>query len=101
MYVQWGTFPKAASVPTALSMARKAMSDQGYTVWLTDDNFNTVGGNDDVIVSVACAPVEGGDGIPSGAWVCVSAYSADGPTAEAARNNVRTDIVGQISFDNG
>jgi hypothetical protein len=99
MNVQWGTFAKEASQSATLSMARKAVADQGYAVWLTDDNFNVIGGNHDVIVSVSCVPVGAGDGIPAGSWVCVSAYSPDGPTAETARNNVRHEIITMVSFD--
>jgi hypothetical protein len=66
---------------------------QHYQVW-EKDSYIVVGGNDDVVVEVACAPESG-----RATTVIVSAFSADSATAEAARNSVREYIEHVMTFE--
>ena len=87
----WGTFTKAATLNACLSMARKALYDQGYR---TDDaGYMVMGFSNTVTVSVVCVPRQ------QNAWVAVNAYSDDSGAAELARNRVREQIVRMVSFD--
>jgi hypothetical protein len=87
----WGTFTKAVSLNSCLSMARKALYDQGYQYQNAD--YMVMGFRDTVAVSVVCVPRA------QNTWVAVTAYSDDSTTAELARNRVREQIVRMVSFD--
>jgi hypothetical protein len=90
---QLGSFAKSADINDCVSFARDALNHQHYRV-LHQDRFTVLGGDDHVVVEVACAPQQGG-----GVWIVVTAFSADSVTAESARNAVRQYIVGVQRID--
>lgn len=95
MYAHWGTFTKQASLPVALSIAQGAMQRHGYEVWDTarDGDYIVIGGNSQVILTIACVPQAGN------VWIVVNACANDSAIAETARNSVREAIVRSQQID--
>jgi hypothetical protein len=87
----WGTFTKAATGNSCLSMARKALFDQGYET--QNAGYMVMGFSNTVTVSVVCVPRQ------QNTWVAVNAYSDDTQAAELARNRVREQIVRMVMID--
>jgi hypothetical protein len=95
MFVQWGTFVKAADFATTLSIAGDALRAHDFQVFLTGQQGGCVviGGSDAVIITISCLPEA------NGTFVAVAASANDEPTAELARNNVRTSIQQIVPID--
>jgi hypothetical protein len=87
----WGTFTKVATGNSCLSMARKALFDQGYET--QNAGYMVMGFSNTVAVSVVCVPRQ------QNTWVAVNAYSDDTRAAELARNRVREQIVRMVMID--
>ena len=89
----WGSFNKVGRAQTCLGMAENSMRQEHVEIW-ENGGFVRIGGNDQVIVEVACIPTGSGNN-----EVVVSAFSSDSATAERARNAVRQHIVDAVCFD--
>lgn len=90
--VHWGNFNKVATEPVFQSCARGAMARNGL--------HETASGNQIIFgINSSTAVVALGVGLPRGTQVLVIAASGDSKEAERLRNEVRTSIVGCVSFD--
>jgi hypothetical protein len=89
MNVQWGLFTSNAGTSfQGQSEAENAMRGQGYAIYMpaNNDSYTVIGGNGNVIVQATFVP-QG-----SGQYVVVTAYADDEPSAEQARNVIRSGI---------
>jgi hypothetical protein len=85
MYVAYGTFVKPSSVDGCLALADQALRAQNLIIVKGADgtDYVVVGGNDNVTVTIVCAPG------PNGTWIVVSASSVDQTMAFQARDVIR------------
>jgi hypothetical protein len=100
MFFQFGTFIKAASLSNTLSFAEDALARSNFQVFVNaqqggfqQGGFFVIGGNAQVIVTISCAPQDGGT------FVAVTAASENSTAAELARNQVRQLIQEEVLFD--
>jgi hypothetical protein len=95
MFWDVGTFTKAASVATTLSIAEDALTRANFQVFFNaqQGGFIVIGGNATVIVAVSVAP------LADGTFVAVTATSENGSAAEQARNQVRQLIQEIVPID--
>jgi hypothetical protein len=82
MYVEHGTFVKPSSPGGCLALADQALRAQNLMIvkGADDTDYLVVGGNDDVTLTIVCAPR------PDGTWVVDSASSADQSMAYQGRD---------------
>ena len=85
MYVAYGTFVKPSSPGGCLALADQALRAQNLIVvkGADDTDYLVIGGNDDVTLTIVCAPR------PDGTWIVVSASSGDQIIANQARDVIR------------
>ncbi|MEY2442683.1 MAG: hypothetical protein QOJ46_2109 [bacterium] len=95
MFVHWGNFTKQSSVNHALGFADGALRHFGFNE--IDRSGHQVMGQDskNTIVIVSWGPD------PQGTAYTVTGVADVSTDAELARNNVRSDIVSVVLFDNG
>jgi hypothetical protein len=95
---QWGTFKRRGTVHDLLAEAEQAMQAQGYQVFnsLANRNSMIIGGRGDVLVQATSMS----DG-PGGTFNIVSAFSEDPGAAEQARNSIRDAMRDVVIIDNG
>ena len=92
MYVNWGTCNKPTSLQMALELAEGALRASGLTILnpACDGDYQVIGGNAQVVVSIVCVPQ------PADVWITVNASSADAATAQLACNQVRALILNNV-----
>jgi hypothetical protein len=95
---QWGTFTRRGSVHDLLAEAEQAMHAQGYQVFnsLANRNSMIIGGRGDVLVQATSMSAGQGE-----TFNIVSAFSEDPGAAEQARNSIRDAMRDVVIIDNG
>ena len=92
MFVQWETCNKPTSLPIALNLAEGALRSCGLPILnpACDGDYQVIGGNSQVIVSVVCVSQ------PADVWMTINACSADQATAQMACNQIRALILNNV-----
>jgi hypothetical protein len=85
MYVAYGTFVKPSSPGGCLALADQALRAQNFIIvkGADDTDYLVVGGNNEVTLTIVCAPG------PDGTWIVVSASSGVESMAYQARDVIR------------